>query len=446
MNYILVVEDEEDIRDLIEMGISAHFPLEVITAASGNKALDTIQKKGIPEAIVSDYKMSDGDGAYLWQSLQKMELNVPFIVCSGNPANQLQSLFPNVKHFVEKPRILDPLLKILTDILSTAHQPTFVPIRLSMLLRTGVVQFDLYMRLSDQRYVKVINGGDSFLEEDFNRFDKKSISYLHITSHEADRFLKSFEENLSIVMSASDKMPGKELVSLSLDSLETIERMAHSLGWTPEILEAAKKSISIAIKALSKEPKIFSILKERLSDKNSKFGRHITLQTMMSCLFCHNLGWVSEGTQMKLAMAALLHDLTVDESHYENIEEWNLKAADSEEKSMEVLVYRNHPVDSANIAQNLKALPPDVDQIILQHHENQFGTGFPRKLSPNWIGPLSALFIITEDLIYHINRSTELEPAVLEFMNDGQRNYTSGNFKKIFTNLSDQLAALLQEG
>jgi response regulator RpfG family c-di-GMP phosphodiesterase len=142
---------------------------------------------------------------------------------------------------------------------------------------------------------------------------------------------------------------------------------------------------------------------------------------------------------MKLAMASLLHDLAVDNSFYDDIDNWNKKASNFKDKSPEVIKYRMHPLDAVNMLEDLNSLPPDVDQIILQHHELKDGTGFPRSLSSNRIGHLSSVFIIVEDLIEFINRGEDLETAIKDFLVWGEYYYDQGHFKKVFDTIKEKL-------
>ena len=106
MNYILIVDDEEDILDIFEMILSRKFPLDIICAESGNKALEIIKEKGSPKIIISDFNMPNGDGFFLYQSLRQNNINVPFVICSSDSASVLKKKFPDILGFIEKPNII----------------------------------------------------------------------------------------------------------------------------------------------------------------------------------------------------------------------------------------------------------------------------------------------------------------------------------------------------
>ncbi len=430
MSYLLVVDDEADIRDIFELILRRSFSLEVVLAESGNKAIEVIRTRGVPKVVISDMNMLDGDGIYLFTTMRESGWNVPFIICSTN-AKEIQKKYPDMYGVIEKPDIIGPAVQMVDRLLKRSDtQPSFVAIRISFLMRLGTTSYDLYMSLSDSNFVKVLNAGDAFVVSDANRFVAKNIDYLYLSAADADLFLQNFEKNLA-TLSESTPSPS-DLAGLTLDSLESVERMARSLGWTPDVLYAARRAIDLAVKTVSLNANLFRAYKARLSSGGGPYSRHVGMLAFLACGFCYKLGWVSESTQMKLGLAALLHDLTVDEEIYDDIILWNQAASDLADKTPAVVKYRNHPYEAASLVQSMKNIPPDVDQIILQHHEMRDGRGFPRGLNPNRISPMASVFIIVEDLINFTADAEDLDQRVQEFLKLKESQYSSGNFRKVF--------------
>lgn len=147
-----------------------------------------------------------------------------------------------------------------------------------------------------------------------------------------------------------------------------------------------------------------------------------------------------EESREKLVMASLMHDLSLEEDTYTDIKEWNKQAKNLQERSPEIVRYRLHPLHASQTAQTLDVLPPDVDQIILQHHESPDGSGFPRGLTANRIHFLAAVFIIAEDLVHFLDDGDALETSLKDFLTWGQEHYQSGNFRKIFDGIRQKVA------
>jgi len=431
MSYILVVDDEEDIRDIYEMLLRRIFPLEVVLADSGNSALKIISERGDPKIVVSDLNMPNGDGHFLWTNLKERKINVPFVICSSDAIPDLKKRFPNIHGYVEKPDIIDSVISLINSVISPYDTPPqYVPVRISILLRWGGADFDLYMKLSPSNYVKVIHGGEAFVPEEASRFRRKGIEFLYITAKDAESYVKNFARNISMVVESEGNHD--DLLVVSLESLEAVNKISSSLGWTDEVISAAKHAVNLAVKAVSREPNIVHLLKKKLSGGPTKFSEHISKLALLSCAFCHQLGWTTESTQMKLGMAALIHDIALDDSYYEDINYWNELARDLENKSPAVVKYRNHTIEASSILLQIRDLPPDVNHIITQHHESKDGTGFPRGLVAGWISPLTSVFIIVEHLLDFLDGEYGSEARLREFIKTHEETYDSGNFKKIF--------------
>lgn len=438
MNYILVVDDEADIRDICEMLLKRSFPLDVVAASSGQHALQVIKEKGRPELIVSDLRMPEGDGQFLYHSLLENQWTIPFIICSSDPRHVLESRMPGLQGYIEKPKMFKPLIEAVDSIIGyQTTPPNFVSVRISLLMRWGTASSALYMKLSEGKFIKVINAGEAFLADDAGRFHGKGLHHLYVTYEDAEALLKNIELNMTSLLKSQDTP--LDLTVVTLESLESIESLATSLGWTPEVISAAKRGVDLAVKAVSAEPSLLKLLKNKLSHSSSKYSSHIGLMSLLTCGFCHQLGWTSESAQMKLGLAALMHDITIDEDIYKNSILWNQAASDPMDKSPLVIKYRNHPGDAANLLLTMKNLPPDVDQIILQHHEAKDGQGFPRGLTSSRISPMASVFIITEDLISYLDDSKDIDAKVVQFLKEKESRYNSGNFKKIFEALKSSV-------
>lgn len=108
---LLIVEDEEDLRDLLVDSISELFPdFKIIEAYDGKNGLDKFIKNDI-NVILSDIKMPNLDGIGLLKEVRKINKSTPFIILTGH-GNQLEmeeALGLGVYDFISKPCDLDLL-------------------------------------------------------------------------------------------------------------------------------------------------------------------------------------------------------------------------------------------------------------------------------------------------------------------------------------------------
>lgn len=121
--YVLVMDDEKEIRDLLKEVIATNFPLvKIIEAVDGMEALRKIANQKF-NLIVCDLKMPKVDGMEVIKSLStKYKDNKPdhIIVLSGNISQeQAAQLNKNSQfHFMAKPYDEDDFLAHLEKILT----------------------------------------------------------------------------------------------------------------------------------------------------------------------------------------------------------------------------------------------------------------------------------------------------------------------------------------
>lgn len=76
MKTILLVEDDEALRDMLSAFLESH-DFVVFTANNGERALEIANTHAL-SAVVTDYQMSGMDGLALCQALREREKNKPW--------------------------------------------------------------------------------------------------------------------------------------------------------------------------------------------------------------------------------------------------------------------------------------------------------------------------------------------------------------------------------
>lgn len=85
MTTVLIVDDEQDMRNLIEMMLN-NSKFETFTAASGTEAYDIIVREQI-DLVLLDVMMPHEDGFAVCQSIRAMS-NIPVIFLTARDANE----------------------------------------------------------------------------------------------------------------------------------------------------------------------------------------------------------------------------------------------------------------------------------------------------------------------------------------------------------------------
>jgi response regulator RpfG family c-di-GMP phosphodiesterase len=319
--------------------------------------------------------------------------------------------------------------------------PAFVPLSFQTLLNLPKVGVDIFISLSDTNFVKVSKKEDRFTKEDADRLQEKGFKEVFIKASSCFELLQSITLNLEEI---NPNLPQEEKSMVAMNSIENLENISKFFGWTPEMISNAKKTVSAAIKILSKNDSILKTLNSKLAEKKSHYSQHVGLISFLSCILGDHFEWVGETGKTKLILAALLHDYTLDPKIYQMIKQ-DFEKTDVDNKAPEIIKYRMHPIESAKIVNSLDAFSSDVEQIVLQHHERPDGTGFPRQLTASRISHLSTLFILLEDLVEFLGDGHYIEMSLEGFSTNGKEKYTQGNFKKFFEVIDEILLKKLEK-
>jgi len=106
---VLIVDDEQDMRNLIEMMLQ-NSKIETLTAASGTEAYDIIVREKI-DLVLLDVMMPHEDGFAVCQSIRAMS-NIPVIFLTARDANEdkVKGLTIGGDDYIVKPFTNDELV------------------------------------------------------------------------------------------------------------------------------------------------------------------------------------------------------------------------------------------------------------------------------------------------------------------------------------------------
>lgn len=100
---ILIIEDEDSIRDLIRMNLILE-NFDVIAAENGNKGIELFKKEN-PELVVLDLMLPDKDGFEVLKELQNINFKIPIIILTAknNQNDKLLGLELGADDYITKP-------------------------------------------------------------------------------------------------------------------------------------------------------------------------------------------------------------------------------------------------------------------------------------------------------------------------------------------------------
>ena len=211
-------------------------------------------------------------------------------------------------------------------------------------------------------------------------------------------------------------------------------RARHGV-FPPEVRALASKSVELTMKLLGAKPRLSAITENLKKQQGKYLASHSIMLAELCCAIACKVGWNSAPTFFKLTLASYLHDIPLKSNELarcQTLEEAKVVCAQSAEG---LNAFKLHPARAAEFARKFNEIPPDVDTIIVQHHERPDGTGFPRGLFQSQLAPLACLFIIAEDML-HFFLENPNEGDLNGFVAARSEVYQGGIFKKIIKSLA----------
>jgi CheY-like chemotaxis protein len=107
---ILVIDDEEDIRELLQLSLEMSSSWEVFTAGSGQEGLE-IALTSQPDAIILDVVMPEMDGPATFKQLQQNPAtrNIPVVLLTAKVQATEQPRYTQLGVKAVLSKLIDPL-------------------------------------------------------------------------------------------------------------------------------------------------------------------------------------------------------------------------------------------------------------------------------------------------------------------------------------------------
>ncbi len=304
----------------------------------------------------------------------------------------------------------------------------------TQLLENHLAFCDVYIQISHQRYIKIIRESDPIDKEVIDKFVLKGAKEFYINKREFGRFSDLYFNQIT---GMTNPLLDKNKESKQEEFAKNILDLALKIGVSRTVVERVNVIAEANIKLLQeKDKKIKSLIK--IAKQTNKFlYAHSVLTSYIAVEIADRMNWSNYLTNQKLVFAGLLHDLTLGED-INLLTISNLETEDVNQYDWRIIKkIKSHPVKAAELVSKSKNIPPDVDKIILNHHERPDGSGFPKGLTGDQIFPLGCIFIIAEEFVHRIFLHDYTPELVSQIINDFESTFNSGNFVRPFAALKE---------
>jgi putative nucleotidyltransferase with HDIG domain len=241
--------------------------------------------------------------------------------------------------------------------------------------------------------------------------DTGNLSGLHLMQQEKAAELFVREEDYSKVISFNVNLIEKTLKNTGVsDSLKMnlLKGVAEST-----ISDLSKKDLYVGsfdrckqlvgfVQQTVAQVKDFDRFLDIFSKLPGDLVSHSLATSVVSLLICEQMDITMKSTLEKVAMGAFLHDIGLKEIPLEILNKPRLHWTEAE-----VHYYESHTLRGVEILREIKEIPSDVLSIVLEHHENALGLGYPRRIRDIKINPLARIVAVADcftDLLYEAGK------------------------------------------
>lgn len=393
-NVLLVSDDPEMKASVLPaFGSETHF----ITALNADEAIRVIDENSLSVLII-DAKTTNPSLQYYEQYYDDKE-QVPFIELSQY-ATQLNNGLTIIL-LVNKLRARDGgfarkcgavlimgrkeiLLNRMTYLIEVLRKRTFRTILARDIPGGTVFPVDLYSYLARaNRYVVFLPAGEAYTNEKKEKLASSHVRHLYVQEKDLSLFLSAlrtsaealtFSESLASIRNQYRQLL-IQIFDLSTDGM---------IMFGKEMFDKGMDIVHQLEKLIERFPSAGDAMTELPYPRFSSIAHSINC-AIYSLIFCKHLGLANAD---EIAFASMIHNIGFSE-----IDQSLIRKKESELTPTELEQYKKHVLFSMEILKKkLFPFTPLIEKIILSHHENFDGTGFPEGLAGNNI-PLEVALV-----------------------------------------------------
>ncbi len=271
------------------------------------------------------------------------------------------------------------------------HQE-MMPIPIQDFISGVSVPVDLYVRLSDQKFILLVKRGTKASPDQMSSYKEKTVTYLW--AKKSDYHMVS-QQNIALagVVVAKEQLSVKQKTRVLSTAANTVFHELEHIGLSLGAYQNARQ-VTEAVVTMLEHHKGFAALIESLNQHSDELLRHSMAVSVLSPIVGQALEWEKRATLEKLALGGLLHDIGKKSLPPELLSKPKAQMSFEEHQ-----LYETHPFRGLELLQTLGCVPDDVVSIVYEHHENAIGQGFPQRLRDVKIHPLARVVGLVDQFV-----------------------------------------------
>jgi HD-GYP domain-containing protein (c-di-GMP phosphodiesterase class II) len=256
------------------------------------------------------------------------------------------------------------------------------------------IPFDVYVKIKKQgemqpQFVKGCARGEVFRSDWLQKLLELKIPCVYISLEEMDRVMQYLHHNLDLVLADPNKTDlEKSLRVYDATNMWTINFFNSEIARTGEHVKLAQKYLDNFFVLIESDRHIILHLMD-IRQHSFRLSAHCLNVCLLGLAFTCFLDWDRDNIRA-FGLAALLHDIGLTRTPRAILEK---RGKLTEEEMVKV---KRHPQDGFRMMQEFVNMRWEGLEMVLQHHENGDGSGYPQGLKLKAIQPWSRILRILD--------------------------------------------------
>lgn len=275
------------------------------------------------------------------------------------------------------------------------------PVSLEQLLKEETTYVDLYVQLSEKKFVMVAKAGTQTAS--LARYRDRKVQYLHICYEDMTKLLQQSMTVAGIVLNHNNLSDSAKVVALE-QAVTSVYRSFESFGFNDQTVAHARL-VTEATTTMCLGHSDLQKIVAQMSHLQNPMHRHSLLVSAICAMLGIAMGYTVPATLEKLSLGGFLHDIGKSKLPSDIVD----KPVERLTKD-EVDIYKSHVDLGFNMSQLVRDLPSDVVLMIHEHHELADGSGYPRRIKDLLMSPFGRIASVAnafaEQVLLHSENPT----------------------------------------
>lgn len=251
---------------------------------------------------------------------------------------------------------------------------------------------DVFVRLTNGKFVLIAKRGTKSSLAELHVAQSRDVVHFFVRQ---DDYPAVVTQNLKIasILARRADIPVARRTGFLRTAADTLFKQIEYMGLDQASLEAANQTVS-AICSLVQTKDDYIQVALAVEELPVILVKHSIVGAALSVLIGRELGWKTQTHLEKLALGAFLRDIGFKELP-PDLYNMDRLTMTTEERAQ----WETHAFRGAEMLQRINGIPVEVMAIVLEHHENSIGQGFPRRIRDLQIHPFAKVVALADAFV-----------------------------------------------